>query len=269
MDGSAYLPPCHDVAGRRRCQWCCGAHVTSFDASAGMSSSLASVDAPAQGESTRRLVSEKTEPEIVWWLLSTWDGRFIPDSSCGMGRGAERGRGCGRTTAAGVLFDLNESTLDRITHDFLAGRVELGTTPGAEYEAMMQAGGDAPISEDGLPYVPHGACVAGYGQPPTPEGAFVPYVTPLLPDDPPPTVMDHLVGDTSQPPAQPAATPAAVAAGQPPTPGGAYVPYVTPLSPDDPPPTVLDDLVGGTSQPPAQPVATLAAVAAEAPASVY
>ena len=52
---------------------------------------------------------------------------------------------------------------------------------------MRQAGGDAPIPEDGLPYVPHVACVAGHGQPPTPGSAFVPYVpcvTPLPPDDP-------------------------------------------------------------------------------------
>ena len=58
---------------------------------------------------------------------------------------------------------------------------------------------------DGLTYLPHVACVAGHGQPPTPGGAYLPYVTPLSPDDPPPTVMDDW------PPAQPAAIPAAVA----------------------------------------------------------
>ena len=41
----------------------------------------------------------------------------------------------------------------------------------AENKAMMQAGGDDPIPEDGLPYVPHVACYAGHGQPPTPGGA--------------------------------------------------------------------------------------------------
>ena len=84
---------------------------TPFNASAGTSLSLASVYAPSQGGSTRRLVSEKTEPEIVWRLPSTWDGRFIPDSCWGMRRGAERGLGRGRTAAAGVLFDLNKTTL--------------------------------------------------------------------------------------------------------------------------------------------------------------
>ena len=57
--------------------------------------------------------------------------------------------------------------------------------------------------------MPHVACVAGHGQPPTPEGAYVPYVTPLSPGDPPPTVMNDLVGGTNRPSAQPAATPAA------------------------------------------------------------
>jgi hypothetical protein len=57
---------------------------------------------------------------------------------------------------------------------FFAGLVELGTARGAEHEAIMQARGDAPIPEDGLPYVPRVACVAGHGQPPTLRGAFVP-----------------------------------------------------------------------------------------------
>ena len=70
------------------------------------------------------------------------------------------------------------------------------------------------------------------------------------------------------PPAQPAATPAAVAADAPAsvfysTTGRLYVPYVTPLLPDDPPPTVMDDWS------PAQPAATPAAVAADAPTSVF
>ncbi len=37
----------------------------------------------------------------------------------------------------------------------------------------------------------------------------MPYVTPLSPGDPPLTVMDNLVGVTTRPPAQPAATSAA------------------------------------------------------------
>jgi hypothetical protein len=237
---------------------------TPFDESAGTSSSLAPSDAPAQGGSTRHLVSEKTEPEIVWRLPSTRDGCFILDSCCGKGRGAERGRGRGRTAAAGVLFDLNESTFVGTMHEFLAGLVELGATSGAEYEAIMQARGDAPIPEDGLPDVPIVACVAGHGWTPTPGGAYAPYVTPLLPGDPPPTVMDDLCRLPYVPHV------ACVAGhGQPPTPESAYVPYATPLSPGEPTPTVMDDLVGGTSQPPAQPAATSAAVAAEAPASVY
>ena len=48
----------------------------------------------------------------------------------GRGCGADGGRGRGHT-AAGVLFDLNESTLVGATYDFLSGLVELGTTRAA------------------------------------------------------------------------------------------------------------------------------------------
>ena len=92
---------------------------TPFDAYASTSSSLAPVDAPAHGGSTRRLVSKKAEPEIVWRFPSTWDGRFILDSCCSKSRDAERGRGRCRTAAARVLFFLNESTLVETTNDFL------------------------------------------------------------------------------------------------------------------------------------------------------
>jgi hypothetical protein len=124
----------------------------------------------------------------------------------GRGRGADGGRGRGRT-AAGVLFDLNESTLVGATHDFLSGLVELGTTRAAvvpvfaEYEATLQSEGVDPVDKDALYYMPHVACVTGLDQPPMPGGSHVPYVvpyvTPLSPGDPPPTVMNDLVGGTN------------------------------------------------------------------------
>ena len=64
-------------------------------------------------------------------------------------------------------------------------------------EAMLRSEGGDPFNEDALYYIPHVACVTGPDQPPTPGGAYVPYVMPLLPGDPPPTVMDDLVGGTN------------------------------------------------------------------------